>query len=469
VIVVHRYVSILNGKGKTSGRGGSTAAKLAALGRGLAHVKYIQHRPGLDKEKGGREFFDEEGNRISGVEVRDLVKSMKNARIVLHSLTFSPQINIADKKDLTKEVMDKFADAKGQDFKWVAVEHNNTDHFHVHVVLFGKDKNGKDVFLKKEDYAKLRQFGDDHLERFYPVDLYYENKRKEREKEEIAESLARAKELSKAERIKEGLELPWLHKKIIREQYEPYSEWKKKQKLKEQESANRKAQRKEKRERLDTIEAAGKHWSKDNTLKELNDLNEYLWDNYEDRLGHTEYCKLVAWIKEKERIERGEQEPAAKSKDGKEPDADKDYFKYKGKKYNEKTSYDDFKELASRVHGKGAERLSFDDYQKFRGWMENAERARWHGILEKQIELAKDQHEKREHQKLAPNNGRSPGSIPGGKIPSLFGTIAAVGRVAYELVRIFDFSMGHDTSVDTDRKREETIFQPDMHRQIKGP
>ncbi|MGQ4828637.1 hypothetical protein, partial [Enterococcus faecalis] len=35
------------------------------------------------------------------------------------------------------------------------------------------------------------------------------------------------------ERIKEGLELPWQHKKIIREMYEPYDQWRKQQDQKE--------------------------------------------------------------------------------------------------------------------------------------------------------------------------------------------------------------------------------------------
>jgi hypothetical protein len=462
VIVVHRYVSISNGKVKTPARGRAKAPQFAAIGRGLAHVKYIQHRPGLDKEKGGREFFDEEGNPITGAKVRELVRCMKEARIVLHSLTFSPQINVRDKKDLTIEVMRRFADEKGQEFKWVAVEHNNTDHFHVHVVLFGKDKQGKDVFIKKDDYAKLRQLGDDHLERFYPVDLYYENIRKEREREEIAQSLARAKELSKAERIKEGLELPWLHKKIIREQIEPYTEWRKKQNQKDKETASRKAKRKEKQDRLETIEAAGKNWSKENSLKELNDLNQYLWDNYDERISHPSYCKLVAWIKEKERIERGEQPAPGNDKGAKDKDSEKDYIEYKGKKYSEKSPYDDFEDLAGLVHRKGAERLSFDDYQKFRSWMENAERARWHGILEKQIELAKDQHTKRELEKIQPNNCRSPGSVPSGKITSLFGPIAAVGRVAYELVRIFDFSMGQESEEPKERAASDSVRHHNM-------
>jgi hypothetical protein len=57
----------------------------------------------------------------------------------------------------------------------------------------------------------------------------------------------------------------------------------------------------------DTIKAAGKDWSKQNTLGELQELNQYLWDNYDERLALPEYKKLVAWMKQKERL--GEREP----------------------------------------------------------------------------------------------------------------------------------------------------------------
>ena len=48
VVVKHRYIP-----------GRSRGGNVVSIGKALAHVKYIQHRPGPDKERGGREMFDE--------------------------------------------------------------------------------------------------------------------------------------------------------------------------------------------------------------------------------------------------------------------------------------------------------------------------------------------------------------------------------------------------------------------------
>jgi hypothetical protein len=459
MIVVHRRISWGNNKPTKTTKLNYKNAKITPVGRGLQHLKYIQHRPGEDKEKGGREFFDEDGERVDPSKVRDMVRAMKSAKVVLHSLTLSPQINLVDKKALTQEVMAKFAQEKGQELQWVAVEHNNTDHFHVHVVLFGRDKNGKEVFVGKPDYPRLRELGDQHLERFHPIELAYALEKKERERK----AKERAKELAREERIKEGLELPWLHKKIIREQLEPYDQWKNKQRLeKKQREKNKDGPQRQKIR----IEAAGKEWTSDNTLAELRDLNKYLWDNYGERIDHPSYCKLVAWIKEKESLECSGKLSEQESKKKDKKSAEKDYLEYKGKKYSEKSSYEDLRELSSLVHAAKAERLPIEDYQNMRAWLDNADRARWKGILDKQIELGKKQHDQRESQRVAPNNCRAPGSVPSGPVAGMFGPIAAAGRFAYEMVMLFDFGSGE--FIDRDRKTREIIHQPDMHRPING-
>ena len=60
-VVIHGYISARDKKSRVKGR----SAKLVAVERALAHVKYIQHRPGEDREPEGRTFFDETEKRIS--------------------------------------------------------------------------------------------------------------------------------------------------------------------------------------------------------------------------------------------------------------------------------------------------------------------------------------------------------------------------------------------------------------------
>jgi hypothetical protein len=131
----------------------------------------------------------------------------------------------------------------------------------------------------------------------------------------------------------------------------------------------------------DTIEAAGREWSKANNVKELRDLNEYLWDNYEERIPKDEYKKLVGWIKEKERL--GERQPE-KKEPGKEKGR-RDEFEYQGEKYSKNDDYEKLTGLANKLRDSD-ERLPFNDYQKLRGWMENKDRERFSGALEAELQ-----------------------------------------------------------------------------------
>ena len=404
-VVVHNYISYRDKKSRASSR----PARIAAVGRALAHVKYIRNRPGRDKEKGGREFFSEDQDGVKGRDIRAKIRELEQANVVAHKLTLAPQIEPIDKKKYTRDVMKEISAEKGQDLNWFAVEHGNTGHPHIHVVVLGKDKNGKDVRFDKRDYPKLREYGDKHLERWQPLEMdrwkrEYE-KNKERERAHKREKRQKQREKQRQERFREGLELPWMHKKIVREQYEPYSNWKKNERQREEERRLQKEDREKSKEKKaqkskDKIKAAGKDWTKENTLNELNELNRYLWDNYNERIDKPQYKKLVAWIKEKEQAQEREKElpkDKQRSDQNKEPEKDKafdkekDYFEYQGKKYSERSPYGKLTELNKKLYEPNAERLPVEQYQKLRGWIENGDRSRWQGVLERQTEYSKKQ------------------------------------------------------------------------------
>ena len=326
-------------------------------------------------------MFNEQEDRLDAKEMKKAIKELGDSRVVVHKLTLAPEINPQDKKAFTRDVMAKLGQDMGRDLRWFGVEHNNTDHHHIHVVVLGKDRNGTEVKIGLNDIEKAKEHGDRYLERWHPREL--ERSRKERagrEKERIAER-TKERELAKEERIREGLELPWMHKKIIREQLEPYKEWREKQDQKEKarEPGYDKAERPY---HQDTLEAAGKEWSKANNLKELRELNQYLWDNIDERIPKEDYRRLSGWIKDKERDQ--EREPEAK------PAKDKDRhspIEYEGKKYSRGDSYEKLTGL-SRELRENNERLPFEDYQKLRGWIENKDRERFSGYLDKGIKEA---------------------------------------------------------------------------------
>lgn len=185
-----------------------------------------------------------------------------------------------------------------------------------------------------------------------------------------------------------------MHKKIIREQLEPYKDWKKEREKQDQQAKER-APGRDEAERpyhQDTLEAAGKEWSKANNLKELRQLNQYLWDNIDERIPKEDYRRLCGWIKDKERAqERGQPD----QKQEKEPrDRDKrDRIEHDGKKYTGKDSYEKLTGLARELR-ENNERLPFEDYQKLRGWIENKDRERFSGYLDKGIREARNKVER---------------------------------------------------------------------------
>ncbi len=382
MIVRHSYISP-----KRQPRIAGKTGNVIAMSKALAHIKYIQHRPGEDREKGGREMFDDENDKLNPKEVRKAVREMNKANVIIHKVTLAPEINPDDKLAMTREVMKELGSEKGLDLRWTAVKHDNTEHHHIHVVVLGKDKNGKDVRLDTRDYDKIKEYGRQYLERVHPLEMErYRSDQEQKERKRTAER-QREKDLALQERIRDGLELPWMHKKIIREQLDPYDKWKEKQLDKERAKKERPSapdlDEPEKPYFQDTIQAAGKEWSKANTLKELRDLNTYLWDNYDERIPLDDFKKLVAWTKDKEKFGERDRQQSPEKAAGSEKE--KDYFEYKGEKYNKDTKPEKLAELTAKLREKGNEKLPIEDYQKLRGWMEHADRARWSGVLEREL------------------------------------------------------------------------------------
>lgn len=406
MVVRHSYISA-----KKQRAVGGRSGKVVAISKAMAHVKYIQHRPGEDRGDGGREMFNETEDAMDSKELRKAIKEMGKANVVIHKVTLAPEINPEDKKAFTREVMKQLGSDKGLDLRWAATAHSNTDHHHIHVVILGKDKSGRDVRLDKRDYDKIKEFGDRYLERVHPLELNRARTDREEKTKRRRDERQKEKETARQERVRDGLELPWMHKKIIREQLEPYDQWKAK-KLEQERAKKEKAKEASAQEREvpflnDSIHAAGEEWSKKNTLKELQKLNEHLWDNYDERIPVDEYKKLVGWIKDKERNgERDRSQPDKQVPDKEKEDREVTAIQHKGQKYTKDSPHEKLSELSAKLREKDAERLPVAEYQALRGWMENADRARWSGVLERQIGEAKEAHWKERAQSGMPDNFR---------------------------------------------------------------
>lgn len=284
MIVRHRYISA-----RAKRRGGMSlkAARGLAIGTALGHVKYIQHRPGKDLEKGGRDIFTDLEDSVEGKELRDIIRDYEGRDVVIHKLTLSPEVSPNDPKEFTREVMQQLGSQKGLDLEWWAVTHNNTDHRHVHVVVLSKDRNGRNVRFDKRDYDRLKEFGDKYLERTQYSDCRVaEFERQEKDKARKKERQQQF-EKDRQERIRNGEELPWLHKNIVREQLEPYREW-----------INNQPQ-----DDKETFEYLGQKYSKNDGYERLTGLRRHLMENTDKslRLPKDDYKRLAGWIEQKDR------------------------------------------------------------------------------------------------------------------------------------------------------------------------
>lgn len=439
-VVIHSYISARDKKSRIAGR----SSKVVAVGRALAHVKYIQHRPGDDKPPDGRDFFDETENRLDGKSLRKTIKELEDSNVVIHKLTLSPEIEPLDKREYTRELMQQLSAEKGVELRWAAVEHNNTAHHHIHVVILGRNEKGQSIRFNKSDYSKLREWGDRHLERTRPVEFAHAREERERKDRDRIENRKREREALRQERIKEGLELPWLHSKIVREQIEPYKEWKSKQEEKQRGRTPDKGNGKSKTQEVNkTIQAAGKEWSKETSLHELKELNTYLWDNRDERIPSEEYKKLIAWIKEKEQIRQPTKSSKPESKEP--PPKENDQFEYKGQKYDKTCSFEKLTKLDQTLRDSKVERLPIDQYQKLRGWIENADRARWSDLTKKQLQLSKERFAQEGGAKTAPNANRYVDPMQQQMMSNpVVGLFMQGASIANELVRWIDLRDNRD-------------------------
>lgn len=309
--------------------------------RAKAHVNYIQYRRGEDRENGKpREFFSQDKDRIQGREVKQEIGRLERSKVVVHKVILSPGVQGVDMERYTREVLKATGREKGLDLDWRAVVHRNTDHDHAHVIVYGKDKNGREVTFDRDDYAKLREAGDRYLERnhyherFMPRDMDrqmkhgYERDRGDNLFQELIKDLNPNRGEPEAER-------------------KPYQakEW-------DKEKAIEHLPEREK------IQADGEVYSKFSKLDDLKDYAERLKDGSTERIDDDKYKKLGQWIWTKEKAGEDHYDRKAKNKwDKKEKKKERDPHEaereFKKLDKDLKRSFKEMERGASGDFGKG--------------------------------------------------------------------------------------------------------------------
>lgn len=274
------------------------------------YTNYVTYRRGEDREQGGRKFFDDERDDIRGREVKDRIRDFEQGRgVAVHELILSPGLNVVDPQEYTRELMEKLEHSKGQELPWVAVAHRG-NHNHIHVLVLGKDEEGRPVKINRHDYKDLRQWGDKYLEREHDLDRYLE-------REPVYD---RGLDLEKVEERQRGDDLfNSLFGKGTKEKEQDREG--KKEKEWDKEKAVAELSDKEK------IYRQNEAYSRFSTLDQLKDLDMALMAGVEERVSKQEYAQLQRWIDEKKKYGDDYHEKQEKEKlkqKGKEKERDGD-------------------------------------------------------------------------------------------------------------------------------------------------
>jgi hypothetical protein len=159
IVVKNRYFRVSAAK---NGGKKATGQKLSN------HFKYLEHRPKekLEETREDRHLFNAESDHVSRKDATSDVMEHTSNRAAYHHLVLSPdpQEPISDLRQWTRDIMSDFEHAQGKEIHWYAVQHYNTDHPHVHVVIAGAGE-GQDKLEPVTIYPKdLDQFHASALE-----------------------------------------------------------------------------------------------------------------------------------------------------------------------------------------------------------------------------------------------------------------------------------------------------------------
>lgn len=145
--------SSLRAMRRVGGRSRSVVIKARVvrhLGAGAplgVHVKYLQ-REGVDRDNQPGRLFDHEREGVDGKAFADRCADDR------HHFRFivAPEdaAELADLKAFTRELMIQAEADLGTKLDWVAVDHWNTAHPHIHVLVRGVGEDGRDLVISRD-------------------------------------------------------------------------------------------------------------------------------------------------------------------------------------------------------------------------------------------------------------------------------------------------------------------------------
>jgi hypothetical protein len=156
-VVQHNYVRFNNAaKGRRERNDpGSKVGKqyVKARRRAVRSLTYYQdRRRGADEPE--RQIFTKDAT-VSRREAIGMMDGCQGRDFLVHRVVLSPGEgrDVEDLREMTRRVMRCLEEDKRQEIDWVAVEHHNTEHPHVHLMIFG---GGRRLDERGEPYGERK-------------------------------------------------------------------------------------------------------------------------------------------------------------------------------------------------------------------------------------------------------------------------------------------------------------------------
>lgn len=119
------------------------------LGAARAHMRYIQ-RDGVTREGTPGELYAADTDRADGRAFIDRAEQGGDARQFRLIVSAEDGARYEDLKPLTRRLMAQVEKDLGTRLDWVAVDHFNTGHPHTHIIVRGRDDQGRDLIIAKD-------------------------------------------------------------------------------------------------------------------------------------------------------------------------------------------------------------------------------------------------------------------------------------------------------------------------------
>jgi type IV secretory pathway VirD2 relaxase len=117
------------------------------LGAARAHLKYIV-RDGITRDGAPGRLYDATGDAADGAAFLD--RSEKDPHQFRFVVSADDGARLGDLKPFVRDLMGQMQRDLDTKLDWVAVDHFNTGHPHTHIVIRGRDDNGRDLVMARD-------------------------------------------------------------------------------------------------------------------------------------------------------------------------------------------------------------------------------------------------------------------------------------------------------------------------------